>query len=106
MSGAVDQDDAAVRRQPVAEGEAQVLEIAARAMHKHDREPVARRRGAKLQHMQLAALDLDEAPGSRMGSFDARRFHDRNRTRGAEDCHNGDEKENHRSYLGTLKRSQ
>jgi hypothetical protein len=41
-----------------------------------------------------------------MGSFDARRFQDRNRTSGAEDCHNGEKKENHRSYLGTLKRSQ
>ncbi len=61
-SATPDEDDAAVRSQPVAEGEAQVLEIAAGAMHKHDRELVGRRRGAKLQHMQLAALDLDEAP--------------------------------------------
>ena len=97
MSGAVDQDDAAVRCQPVAEGEAQVLEIAAGAMHKHDRELVLTRRGAKLQHMQLAALDLDQAPRSRMGSFDAGRFQDRHRTSGAEDCHNGEKKENRHS---------
>ncbi len=32
-----------------------------------------------------------------MGSFDARRFQDRNRTSGAEDGHNGKKKENHHS---------
>src|SRR5260221_9780083 len=52
MSGAVDQDDAAVRSPPVAGGEAQVLEISAAAMHKPDRELGLTRPGAKLQPMQ------------------------------------------------------
>jgi hypothetical protein len=63
----VDQDDAVLRRQPLAQRQPGVAEIAAGAMQQQHRRSV---RGAEFQHMQAAAVDVDKAAGRRIAALD------------------------------------
>ena len=77
VAGAIDQNDPAGLRQPVAERQPEVAEIAAGTVHQHDR-PV--RIGApspcsslltEFEDVKPAAIDFDKAARGRVGHLDA-----------------------------------
>jgi hypothetical protein len=67
MAWPVDQDDAVALRQPVAERQPHVGEVAARAVQQHDRRRIAR---SKFEDMETSAIDIDETSGRRIAALD------------------------------------
>ncbi len=79
MAGPVDQDDAMVLLEPVAERKPHVLEIAARAVQQHDRRIVVGGLGARRRDRPHAGApaDLHEPAGGRMSALDPARADER-----------------------------
>src|ERR1700704_5976367 len=88
VAGAIDQEDAPGRGQPVSEDEALVLEIAARSVQQDNREIMAALRGAELHDVQPAAAHRHENAGGTVRTLDQPDADGRERSAKAEDRDN------------------
>jgi hypothetical protein len=68
MPRTVDQDNAIVRRKPIAERKLHVQKVRGGTVQQHNRRRI---RGAKLQNMQPTPRDLYKVAGRCVGTFDA-----------------------------------
>jgi hypothetical protein len=71
MPRTIDQDHAMIAREPLAQSQPHVLEIAARAVQQHDRDTTVLR--AKFKNVQAPTVDLHRAAGRRMLPLDQER---------------------------------
>jgi len=77
MPRTIDQDHAMIAREPLAQSQPHVVEIAARAVQQHDRHADILR--DKLENVQAPAVDLHQAAGRRMLPLDQERADSRSK---------------------------